>query len=90
MAQLAVALVAIHAVTEADLIHLQAADLDLATGTLVIRRGYRRRIVYLDEVTAAWPASGYVTGISTGPAAATRTCWSASRPPPTPARSAPP
>ncbi len=39
--------------TEADLIHLQAADLDLATGTLVIRRGYRRRIVYLDEVTAA-------------------------------------
>ena len=52
-ARLAVALVAIHAVTVADLIHLQATDLDLATGTLTIRRGYRPRIIYLDEVTAA-------------------------------------
>jgi integrase len=52
-ARLIVALVAIHAVPEADLIRLQAADLDLATSTLTIRRGYRRRIVYLDEVTAA-------------------------------------
>jgi site-specific recombinase XerD len=51
-ARLAVALVAIHAVTVADLIHLQATGLDLATGTLTIRRGYRHRIVYLDEVTA--------------------------------------
>jgi hypothetical protein len=37
----------------ADLIHLQAADLNLAAGTLTIRRGYRCRVVYLDEVTAA-------------------------------------
>lgn len=52
-ARLVVALVAIHAVTEDDLIRLQAADLDLATSTLTIRRGYRRRIIYLDEITAA-------------------------------------
>jgi integrase len=52
-AQLAVALVGIHAVPVADLIRLQAADLDLAAGTLTIRQGYRHRIVYLDEVTAA-------------------------------------
>jgi hypothetical protein len=52
-ARLAVALVAIHAVTVADLIHLQTTDLDLATGTLAIRRGYRPRIIYLDEITAA-------------------------------------
>jgi hypothetical protein len=68
-ARLAVALVAIHAVTEADLARFQTADLDLASGTLAIRRGHRRRTVYLDEVTAAlasqwlrhrhqrWPAS---------------------------------
>jgi integrase len=40
-------------VPEADLIRLQAADLDLATGTLIIQRGYRHRIVFLDEVTEA-------------------------------------
>lgn len=37
----------------ADLIHLQAADVNLAAGTLTVRRDYGRRIVYLDEVTAA-------------------------------------
>jgi integrase len=52
-ARLVVALIAIHAVPEADLVRLQAADLDLAAGTLTIRHGYRHRIVYLDEVTAA-------------------------------------
>jgi integrase len=52
-ARLVVALVAIHAVPEADLVRLQAADLDLAAGTLIIRHGYRHRVVYLDEVTAA-------------------------------------
>ena len=48
---------------------IQAADLDLAAGTLTIRRGLQRRVIYLDEVTAAlasrwlcyrhqrWPAS---------------------------------
>jgi integrase len=64
-ARLLVALVAIHAVPEADLVRLQAADLDLAAGTLTIRHGYRHRVVYLDEVTAAlashwhqrWPGS---------------------------------
>jgi hypothetical protein len=52
-ARLAVALVAIHAVPEADLVRLQSADLDLAAGTLIIRRGHRHRVVHLDEVTAA-------------------------------------
>jgi len=52
-ARLVVALVAIHAVPESDLVRLQAADLDLATGTLIIRHGYRHRVVFLDEVTAA-------------------------------------
>ncbi len=46
-ARLAVALVAIHAVTEADLVRLQAADLDLATGTLTVQRGLHRRVIYL-------------------------------------------
>jgi hypothetical protein len=53
LARLAVALVAIHAVTETDLIRLQAADLDLASGTLTTWRGLQRRIIYLDEITAA-------------------------------------
>jgi hypothetical protein len=52
-ARLAVALVAIHAVPEADLVRIQAADLDLAAGTLTIRRGLQRRMIYLDEVTTA-------------------------------------
>jgi hypothetical protein len=52
-ARLAVALVAIHALPEADLVRLQAADLDLASCTLTVRRGHQRRIIYLDEVTAA-------------------------------------
>ena len=51
-ARLVVALVAIHAVPEADMVRLQAVDLDLAAGTLIVRRGYRHRVVYLDEVTA--------------------------------------
>lgn len=52
-ARLAVALVAIHAVSEVDLVRLQVGDLDLASATLTIRRGLQRRTVYLDEVTAA-------------------------------------
>jgi hypothetical protein len=52
-ARLAVALVAIHAVPEADLVRIQAADLDLASATLTIRRGLQRRVIYLDEVTTA-------------------------------------
>ena len=52
-ARLAVALVAIHAVPEADLVQLQSVDLDLASATLTIRRGLHRRVIYLDEVTAA-------------------------------------
>jgi hypothetical protein len=89
-ARLAVALVAIHAVPEADLVRLQATDLDLTTGTLTIRRGLQRRMIYLDEVTAALASQWLRNRHSAGPAAATRTCWSASRLPPTPARSAPP
>jgi hypothetical protein len=53
LARLAVALVAIHALTGAGLVRLQAADLDLATCTLTVRRGHQRRIIYLDEITAA-------------------------------------
>jgi hypothetical protein len=52
-ARLAVALVAIHAVPEVDLVRIQAADLDLAAATLTIRRGLQRRVIYLDEVTTA-------------------------------------
>jgi site-specific recombinase XerD len=52
-ARLAVALVAIHAVPEADLVRIQTADLDLASATLTIRRGLQRRVIYLDEVTTA-------------------------------------
>jgi len=52
-ARLAVALIAIHAVAEADLVRLQTADLDLASGTPTMRRGHQRRIIYLDEITAA-------------------------------------
>jgi hypothetical protein len=52
-ARLAAALVAIHAVPEADLVRIQVADLDLASATLTIRRGLQRRVIYLDEVTAA-------------------------------------
>jgi site-specific recombinase XerD len=52
-ARLAVALVAIHAVPEADLVRIQEADLDLASATLTIRRGLQRRVIYLDEVTTA-------------------------------------
>jgi site-specific recombinase XerD len=52
-AQLAVALVAIHAVPEADLVRIQAADLNLASATLTIRRRLQHRVIYFDEVTAA-------------------------------------
>jgi hypothetical protein len=52
-ARLAIALVAIHAVPGADLVRIQTGDLDLASGTLTIRRGLQRRVIYLDEVTAA-------------------------------------
>jgi hypothetical protein len=46
-----------------------ASSLDLASGMLTVRRGHQRRVIYLDEVTAAlasqwlryrhqrWPAS---------------------------------
>jgi integrase len=52
-ARLAIALVAIHAVPGVDLVRIQTGDLDLASGTLTIRRGFQRRVIYLDEVTAA-------------------------------------
>lgn len=52
-ARLAVALVAIHAVPEADLVRIQVADLALASATLTVRRGLQHRVIYLDEVTTA-------------------------------------
>ncbi len=55
----AVALVAIHALAEADLVRLQAAGLDLASCTLTVRRGHQCRIIYLDEVTAALASQWY-------------------------------
>jgi len=48
-----VALVAIHAVTAADLTGLRASDLDLASCRLTVRRRRRHRVIYLDEVTVS-------------------------------------
>ena len=51
IAQLVVALVAIHGLGNRELTHLQLADLDKARGTLVVHRPHRRHTVYLDELT---------------------------------------
>ncbi|WP_326763227.1 hypothetical protein OHB35_53060 [Streptomyces phaeochromogenes] len=49
-----VALVAVHALTHADMLPLLLEDLDRARGRLRVRRPQRRdHIVYLDEITAA-------------------------------------
>jgi integrase len=66
-ARLAIALVAIHAVPWADLVRIQTGDLDLASGTLTIRRGFQRRVIYLDEVTAALASQWLRYGTSAGP-----------------------
>jgi len=50
-ARLVVALVAIHAVTAADLAALKMADLDLASCRLTVTWRSRHRVIYLDEVT---------------------------------------
>lgn len=52
-ARLAVALVAIHAATAADLTALTLAGLNLAAATLTVTRSGRTRVIYLDEVTLA-------------------------------------
>ena len=51
MAQLMVALVAIHGLGKREITRLLLADLDPARGTLVVHRPSRRHTVYLDELT---------------------------------------
>ncbi len=51
MAQLAVALVAIHGLGKRETPQLLMAGLDLPGGSLLIRRGLGRHTVYLDELT---------------------------------------
>ena len=51
MAQLTVALVAIHGLGKREVPRLLLADLDLPGGSLLIRRGLARHTVYLDELT---------------------------------------
>jgi hypothetical protein len=51
MAQLAVALVAIHGLGKRETPQLLMADLDLPGGSLLIRRGLTWHTVYLDELT---------------------------------------
>ncbi|MFI6449116.1 tyrosine recombinase XerC [Kitasatospora sp. NPDC050543] len=69
LAQLLVALVAVHAVPPSEAAQIRLGDVDLARGRLVLRRGYRRHTVYLDALTVeligawlrerrqAWPTS---------------------------------
>ncbi|WP_216825611.1 hypothetical protein [Streptomyces sp. P3] len=68
-ARLAIALAAVHAVPAAEIRTVRTADLNLACGTLEIRRGLLRRTLYLEELThqlaadwlvyrhQRWPAS---------------------------------
>ena len=51
MAQLAVALVAIHALGKREAPRLLMADLDLPGGSLLVRRGLALHTVYLDDLT---------------------------------------
>jgi integrase len=51
MAQLMVALVAIHALGSRELTRLRLAELDLARGTLTVHRVNGQRLVYLDKLT---------------------------------------
>lgn len=49
--RLALALVAVHALTGHEIRHLLTADLDLAKGHLAVRRGLRRHTIHLEEFT---------------------------------------
>ncbi len=51
MAQLVVALVAIHGLGLREIAHLLLSDLDLSAGRLLVRRRHRHHTVYLDELT---------------------------------------
>lgn len=51
MAQLVVALIAIHALGNREVTQLLLADLDLARGKLVVRRAGGRHVVHLDALT---------------------------------------
>jgi hypothetical protein len=88
-ARLAVALIAIHAATAADLTALTLAGLNLAKATLTVTRGGRTRVIYLDEVTLAlasrwlryrhqrWPGSWnphLLVGQQTAPGTSPVTC----------------
>jgi integrase len=51
MAKLIIALIAIHAIGKRECAQLKLDELDLARGTLLVRRTAGRRTVYLDELT---------------------------------------
>jgi integrase len=51
MAQLVVALVAIHGLGKREITRLLLADLDLAQAKLVVHRAGGRHVVYVDELT---------------------------------------
>jgi integrase len=58
LAKLVVALIAVHGLGKREVADLLLADLDLASGKLVVRRAGGRHVVHLDELThqltAAW------------------------------------
>ncbi|GAA3251005.1 site-specific integrase [Dactylosporangium siamense] len=68
--QLCIALLAVHAITRAEIRHLRLDDVDLARGRLTVRRPSGDHVVYLDRVTYGlavgwlrerrrrWPTSG--------------------------------
>ncbi|MFD5935532.1 hypothetical protein [Streptomyces sp. NPDC060333] len=55
LGHLVLVLAAVHAVPLHELRTILTGDLDLARGTLVIRRGLRRHTLYLEELTHQTP-----------------------------------
>ena len=89
MAQLTVALVAIHGLGKLEVPRLLLADLDLPDGRLLVRPPPGTPST-LTTSPAPWPSAGSGNGTAAGPSPLTRTCWSASRPQPwTPSRRSP-
>ncbi|WP_224276183.1 hypothetical protein [Streptomyces sp. LS1784] len=80
-ARLAIAPAAVHAVPAAEIRTALAADLDLARGTLDLRRGLRRHTLYLEELTHRLAADRLAYRHQRWPTSAIPTCWSPRRPP---------